>query len=270
MGRADEDRLASRDVHPRGAGGSHGIADVVAMASMDGCDRAASRARDRCHSATNALVSALLRNEGFAVDQLDGGAGAVASTAATAPELIVLELDLPGLDGLEVCRRVRPISDAYIVVLSSRAGETDKVAAFEAGADDYVVKPFLVPELVARVRAMRRRPRISMVRPSADVRTFDGLRIDLHARAVSVDGAPVRLTSIEFELLAALSIAPGVVFTRSFLIERVWGRSVRSDDHRVDVHIASLRRKLGDDAMRPRFIVAVRGVGYRMAADCSE
>jgi DNA-binding response OmpR family regulator len=170
---------------------------------------------------------------------------------------------LPGIDGIEACRRIRTFSDAYIVRLTAKAEEADKITGLATGADDYLTKPFSPGELVARVRAMLRRPRREAA--AADTaRRFGALVLDSRAREVQVDGEPVELTRIEFDLLDTLSAEPRIAFSRGQLLERVWGPSWFGDDHVVDVHIANLRRKLGDDPAEPRYLRTVRGVGYRM------
>jgi len=170
---------------------------------------------------------------------------------------------LPGVDGIEACRRIRAFSDAYIVMLTAKAEEVDKIVGLSVGADDYVTKPFSPRELVARIRAMLRRPR-QAADVGEPVRRFGDLTVDPAAREVLLDGRPVELTRLEFDLLDALSGSPRLVLTRSQLLERVWGPSWFGDDHVVDVHIANLRQKLGDDPRSPRYIRTVRGVGYRM------
>ncbi|MHB8470886.1 MAG: winged helix-turn-helix domain-containing protein, partial [Gaiellaceae bacterium] len=180
------------------------------------------------------------------------------------PTVIVLDLMLPGLDGIEACRRIRQFSDAYIVMLTARADESDKLVGLSTGADDYVTKPFSPLELVARVRAMLRRPRAGAT--TAAPRRFGELEIDSTAREVRVAGEPVELTKLEFDLLDVLSAEPRVAFSRGHLLERVWGPDWFGDDHVVDVHLANLRRKLGDDASAQRYVRTVRGVGYRIGA----
>jgi DNA-binding response OmpR family regulator len=186
----------------------------------------------------------------------------VDAARASAPDVIVLDVMLPGLDGIEVCRRIRTFSDAYVLMLTARGEEIDRIVGLTVGADDYLVKPFSPRELVARVRALLRRPR-----GAADVRSTTpvGFEIDESRRVVRIDGAPVALTSLEFDLLAVLARDPGIVIGRQALLDRVWGPEFVADDHLVDVHIANLRRKLGDDPARPRFIETVRGVGYRLS-----
>jgi DNA-binding response OmpR family regulator len=209
------------------------------------------------------IVSTYLEREGFEVLAAGDGEQAVEIAREHAPDLIVLDLMLPGIDGIEACRQIRAFSDAYIVMLTAKAEETDKIIGLSTGADDYLTKPFSPGELVARVRAMLRRPR-SVEAPGNSVRTFGDLAIDPAAREVMLAGGQVELTRLEFELLDALSSEPRVAFSRAQLVERVWGSDWFGDDHLVDVHIANLRRKLGDDPSAPRYVRTVRGVGYRM------
>ena len=208
------------------------------------------------------LVRGYLEREGFEVEAATDGLAAVDAARASAPDVIVLDVMLPGLDGIEVCRRIRAFSDAYVLMLTARGEEIDRIVGLTVGADDYLVKPFSPRELVARVRALLRRPR-----GAADVRSTTpvGFEIDESRRVVRIDGAPVALTSLEFDLLAVLARDPGIVIGRQALLDRVWGPEFVADDHLVDVHIANLRRKLGDDPARPRFIETVRGVGYRLS-----
>lgn len=209
------------------------------------------------------LVTSYLEREGFAVATAADGARAVELARKLDPEVIVLDLMLPGMDGVEACRQIRTFSDAYIVMLTARAEELDKLVGLSIGADDYVTKPFSPRELVARIRAMLRRPRESSPGAAAK-RHFGTLTIDPAAREVLKNGAPVELTRLEFELLDALSESPHLVLTRRQLLERVWGPGWFGDEHVVDVHIANLRRKLGEDGTEARSIRTVRGVGYRM------
>jgi DNA-binding response OmpR family regulator len=178
--------------------------------------------------------------------------------------VIVLDLMLPGIDGVEVCRRVRAFSDAYIIMLTAKSDEVDKLVGLSVGADDYLTKPFSPRELVARIRAMLRRPRAEEHDPERVVRTFGDLQIDASAHEVRVAGRAIELTRTEFDLLDALSAHPRMAFSRHQLLERVWHGEWYGDDHVIDVHIGNLRRKLGDDAAQPRYIRTVRGVGFRM------
>ena len=178
---------------------------------------------------------------------------------------------LPGLDGVEVCRQLRAFSDAYVLMLTARGEEIDRIMGLTVGADDYLVKPFSPREVVARVKALLRRPR----RGTGTGRTGaagsslagaapPGLEIDEGRRIVRVDGSPADLTALEFNLLAALAREPGIVVGRQAILDALWGPEFAGDDHLVDVHIANLRRKLGDDPARPRFVETIRGVGYRL------
>ena len=210
------------------------------------------------------IVQAYLEREGFEVASAADGERAVELARQLEPDVIVLDLMLPGIDGIEACRRIRGFSDAYIVMLTARSEEVDKIVGLSTGADDYLTKPFSPGELVARIRAMLRRPR--NLGQSGAIRQFGALEIDAAGREVRLGGELVELTKIEFELLDALSAEPRLAFTRRRLLERVWGEHWFGDEHVVDVHIANLRSKLGDDGRNPRFIRTVRGVGYRMGS----
>ena len=214
------------------------------------------------------LVSALLIQQGFQVDQAADGEAAVQAAEQTRPDLIVLDIGLPDIDGVEVCRRVRSFSDAHVLMLTAQDTELDKVVGFEAGADDYVTKPFSVAELVGRVKAVLRRvTRTPQSRPAPSAtRRFGALTVDAPAREAKLDGEVLDLTRIEFDLLDTLTAEPRVAFSRAQLLERVWGENWFGDDHLVDVHISNLRRKLADDPRSPDFVCTVRGVGYRMGA----
>ena len=212
------------------------------------------------------LVRGYLQHEGFEVVVATDGPSAVESARAIEPDLIILDLMLPGFDGLEVCRRVRQFSDAYVLMLTARAEEIDRIIGLEVGADDYLAKPFSPRELVARVKAMLRRPRSATAVASdapAPV-SFGDLTIDEARHEVTMRGIPVALTPREFALLLNLARQPGRVFTRAQLLERVWGAEYY-DDHVVDVHVANLRHKLGDDAAQSALVQTVRGVGYRFS-----
>jgi DNA-binding response OmpR family regulator len=195
------------------------------------------------------VVAGYLQREGFRVDLAYDGPDAVEQARAHRPDLIVLDVMLPGFDGIEVCRQLRTFTDAYIIMLTARDEEVDKVIGLSVGADDYLVKPFSPRELIARVRAMLRRPRAdsSTEQPSAAV-------------------VPLDLTRTEFDLLATLAARPRAAFTRRQLLDAVWGAGWYGDEHVVDVHVAHLRAKLGDDAAEPTYIRTVRGVGYGLGA----
>lgn len=213
-----------------------------------------------------ALVGSYLERDGFEVTLSYDGARAVRVAREVDPDVIVLDLGLPGLDGVEVCRQVRTFSDAYIVMLTARSDEVDTVVGLSVGADDYMTKPFSPRELSARVQAMLRRPRPIGQRGEASdsSRRFGPLVIDPVGREVWLEGDSVALTRTEFDLLATLSARPQMAFSRRQLIEDVWGPAWVGDEHLVDVHIGHLRHKLGDDAAEGRFVRTVRGVGYRM------
>lgn len=208
------------------------------------------------------VVGGYLAREGFDVVTAADGEAAVAAAREHGPDVIVLDLMLPGIDGVEVCRRIRAFSDAYIIMLTAKSDEVDKVIGLSVGADDYLTKPFSPRELVARVRAMLRRPRTAT--PQLELRRFGDLEVDPAGREVRVGGHPVELTRTEFDLLETLSAQPRMAFSRRQLLEHVWGGDWYGDDHVIDVHIGNLRHKLGDDATAPRYIRTVRSVGYRM------
>jgi DNA-binding response OmpR family regulator len=176
----------------------------------------------------------------------------------------VLDLDLPGGDGVELCRRLRATTDAYVVAVAARLDEDAKLSALAAGADDCVTKPFSQRELVARIRAMLRRPRAPAAASHGGARQVGRVSVDVAAREVRVDDRAVELTRIEFDLIEALSERPRVALSRRQLLERVWGPNWFGDDHVVDVHVSKLRRKLGDDGRSPWLVRTVRGVGYRL------
>jgi DNA-binding response OmpR family regulator len=211
------------------------------------------------------VVGSYLAREGFDVTVAHTGPDGVDKAREFSPVLIVLDIMLPGFDGIEVCRQVRQFSDAYIIMLTAKEDEMDKVLGLSMGADDYLVKPFSPRELIARVRAMLRRPRAAF-QATTDPYVAGSLVVDPEDRTVSVDGASVELTRTEFDLLATLMARRTSVLTRRQLIEAVWGETWYGDDHVVDVHIAHVREKIGDPAGEPRFIRTVRGVGYAMVS----
>ncbi len=210
-----------------------------------------------------AIIADYLGREGYAVYRVADGRSAMDVARDWHPEVVILDLMLPGLEGVEVCRQLRTFSDAYVIMLTARTEEVDKLIGLSVGADDYVTKPFSPRELVARVKVMLRRPRISrpehVTNPTLRVGT---LTVDLDAREVTVAGRVVELTRIEFDLLRVMAAAPRTAFRRRQLIDAVWGADWFGDDHIVDVHVAQLRRKLGDDASNARFVRTVRGIGY--------
>jgi DNA-binding response OmpR family regulator len=218
------------------------------------------------------LVADYLTRDAFEVTVVGDGMSAVTAARSVDPDVVVLDLGLPGLDGIEVCRQLRTFSDCYVLMLTARSDEADKLVGLSVGADDYLTKPFSPRELVARVHVLLRRPRAAAVPAGAaaagDVvappRRFGTLSVDVAGREVDLDGQPVPLTRTEFDILVALSEHPRQVLSRAALIRAVWGDAWFGDEHLVDVHVGHLRRKLGDEAARPRFVRTVRGVGYRM------
>ncbi len=220
------------------------------------------------------VVASYLRREHFEVTVRHTGAEALAVAREVDPDVVLLDLGLPGIDGFEVCRQLRTFSDAYVVMLTARDTEMDTIVGLTVGADDYITKPFSPRELVARIRAMLRRPRTpvpatAQLGTGTDIppaRHFGPLSVDLASRQVFLEREPIPLTRTEFDILAALSSRPGVVWSRRQLIDAVWGEPWVGNDHLVDVHVGHLRRKLGDDPADPRFVFTVRGVGYRMGA----
>jgi DNA-binding response OmpR family regulator len=206
------------------------------------------------------LSSALLKTEGFATTIAKEGERAVIMAREHKPELVLLDVTLPGIDGIEVCRRIREFSDCYIVMVTSRDDEFDRVLGLSVGADDYVTKPFSARELSARIKAMRRRPRLP---EQPDLRHFGDLTVDPGAREVRLHGNLIELTKIEFDILDLLSANPRRTYERGQLMKNVWGGDWHGDDHVIDVHMGNLRKKLGESAGEQRFIRTVRGVGYR-------
>ncbi len=206
------------------------------------------------------LVSAYLKPEGFEVyTAADGNAGLKAARAFK-PDLVILDLMLPGMDGIELLTRLRRESDVYVIMLTARTDETDKIVGLSVGADDYITKPFSPRELVARVKAALRRIKTGATSSEErSVLSFKHVRIDMGAHAVTVDDVPVELTSIEFDLLRALAENRGRVLSREQLLEKIWGAEYFGEMRVVDVHLGHVRQKLGDEA----FIATVRGVGYR-------
>ncbi|HEV7483144.1 MAG TPA: response regulator transcription factor [Solirubrobacterales bacterium] len=207
------------------------------------------------------LVRAYLRREGFDVVWARSGEQALEELTRHPVRLVVLDIGLPGIDGFEVCRRLRSRTGVPILILSARDDEVDRVAGLEAGADDYVVKPFSPRELVARVKAILRRAG-SGGAVGADTLAVGAVQLDRSARSVAVSGRPVELTSREFDLLAALLAHPGIVLSRDRLLELAWQGEFAGGTRTVDVHVAQLRAKLG----HPGFVQTVRGAGYKVSA----
>jgi two-component system alkaline phosphatase synthesis response regulator PhoP len=210
------------------------------------------------------LVASYLTAEGFAVHRAFDGPSALATARSTRPDLVILDVMLPGLDGLEVCRRLHQETAVYVLMLTARTEEVDKVIGLSVGADDYLTKPFSPRELVARVKAILRRNRTAPERANErPVLSFDGLSIDPERREVTRGTAQIDLTAREFDLLYALASYPGRVFTREELLKRVWGPDFAGIDRVVDVHVGTLRRKLEDDQAEAPIVQTVRGVGYK-------
>ena len=215
------------------------------------------------------LIASYLRADGFSVHTAQDGPAALAQARAVRPDLIVLDVMLPGMDGMEVCRRIQQEFDVYILMLTARAEEIDKIVGLSVGADDYLTKPFSPRELVMRVKAILRRSRALGPRNAAQHLSerpalhFDELQIDPDTREVWHDSTQIELTPREFDLLYALAEQPGRVFNRDQLLERVWGHDFAGIDRVVDVHIGLLRRKFEDDPANPTVIQTVRGVGYK-------
>jgi two-component system response regulator MtrA len=205
------------------------------------------------------MLGIVLRNEGLDVDHVADGSGALAAFRETRPDVVLLDVMLPGIDGLEVCRRIRAESGVPIVMLTARTDTIDVVVGLESGADDYVVKPFKPQELIARVRARLRRDNDA----EPERLTIGDLVIDVAGHSVKRDGESLSLTPLEFDLLVALARKPWQVFTREVLLEQVWGYRHAGDTRLVNVHVQRLRSKIEKDPERPEIVVTVRGVGYR-------
>jgi two-component system KDP operon response regulator KdpE len=202
-----------------------------------------------------------LEAHGFDVETAGTGGEAVVAIADGASDAVLLDLGLPDIDGGEVIRRIRSFSDLPVIVITVRDQQADKVAALDAGADDYVTKPFGMEEVLARVRATLRRSTGGP--PDPPVQRFDDVEIDLARKLVTRDGEPVHLTPIEYRLLEALVTNPGKLLTHAWLLQRVWGRGYGTESHYLRVYVRALRRKLGDAAAAPRLILTEPGVGYR-------
>ena len=206
------------------------------------------------------LLRTYLEAEGMVVLTAGTGEEAVRLAGEQRPDVVLLDLGLPDLSGLDVLGRIRANSSVYVIVVTARAEEVDKIVSLSLGADDYIVKPFSPREVVARVHAMMRRPRGSDEAPDETLR-FPGLTLDPAAREIMLDGEPVTLSALDFDLLLALARKPGRVFSRAQLLEQVWGYAFYGDERVVDVHIRTIRAALGDDGTV--VIGTVRGVGYR-------
>jgi DNA-binding response OmpR family regulator len=213
--------------------------------------------------AVQKLLTYPLEHEGFRVLQARDGEEALERFAGERVDLVVLDLMLPKLDGLEVCRRLRAASTVPIIMLTARDDELDKVVGLELGADDYITKPFSIREFRSRVRALLRRAALGAQADGGDVIRANGLTIDLARRTVEAHGARVDLTYVEFELLRIMAGKPGRVFSRQALLEALWGDYAYREPRTIDVHVRHLREKLEQDPREPELIQTVRGVGYR-------
>ena len=209
------------------------------------------------------LARDYLEHSGYRVVTAGDGEAALDTVRQSRPDLVVLDLNLPGIDGLEVCRRIRSDSDVPIIMLTARVEETDRLIGLEIGADDYITKPFSPRELVARTRAVLRRT--GGERRQRDIIRVDELEIDLAGHRVSRAGEPVHLTPIEFNILTTLAQQPGQTFSRGQLLDRLHGVTYDSYDRSVDSHVKNLRRKLESDPSEPVYILTVYGVGYRFS-----
>ncbi len=214
--------------------------------------------------AVQKLLTYPLEQEGYRVVQARDGEEALERFGAEQVDLVVLDVMLPKLDGLEVCKRLRSRSLVPIIMLTARDDELDKVLGLELGADDYITKPFSIREFRSRVRALLRRAGAqASVGDGDEVISSNGIRIDVGRRRVEIQGEAVQLTYVEFELLRTLAARPGRVFTRQMLLEALWGDSAFREPRTIDVHVRHLREKLESDPAAPEFILTVRGVGYR-------
>ena len=211
-----------------------------------------------------AIVRGFLEREGMLVAEAADGPSAVEQVRAFVPDVVVLDIMLPGFDGLEVLLRIRAFADPLVIFLTARTEEVDRIVGLKVGGDDYLTKPFSPGELAARVQALLRRRRPAPEPEREGVIRVAGLLVDPARHEVAVGGAPVELTMLEFAILETLGRDPGVVLTRQRLLDAAWGQDFVGDEHVLEVHVGNLRRKLGDDPAEPRFIETVRGVGYRL------
>ncbi|MEM9465833.1 MAG: response regulator transcription factor [Actinomycetota bacterium] len=207
-------------------------------------------------------VRLALEDEGWTVEEAESGEDALNAFTAQAADVVLIDIMLPGIDGFDVCRSIRRVSDVPIVMVTARADTHDVVAGLEAGADDYLTKPFAPKELSARIRALLRRSRTA--EPGTPQMIFGDLEIIPEEGVVRLHGDEVHLTKTEFRLLVELATNPGRVLSREVLLERVWGYGYFGDGRLVDVHVRRLRTKIEPDAANPRYVVTVRGLGYKL------
>ena len=207
------------------------------------------------------LLRRLLTTEGYAVDEAPDGLTALGKVASHPPDLLLLDVMMPDLDGLEVLEGLRRTSDVPVILLTAKGGEADRVLGFRFGADDYVVKPFSSAELIGRIAAVLRRT--GATRPGPTILTFDGLQVDLTRHAVTVRGTDVELPARQYEVLVFLASSPGQAFSREDLLEALWPATAERNPATVTEHVGRLRRHIEEDPDRPRWVRTVRGVGYR-------
>jgi two-component system response regulator RegX3 len=210
------------------------------------------------------VVTYALRNEGLEVEAVPDGETALEQARSGSFDVVILDVMMPGISGIDVCRTLRSESSVPIVMLTAKDAEVERVLGLELGADDYVTKPFSMAELVSRIRALLRRRDLDRAEGGAALRQVGGLRLDLGRHQASVDGRPVQLTLSEFKVLALLAERPEQVFTRRQVMQHLWQSDYVGDEHACDVHISNLRRKIEVDAGRPRRLLTVRGVGYKL------
>ena len=264
MSRAAGDRDASKASPLREAFPFHEKHSTVMWAAGD--DPAAMHAKILVaddEAGIRRLLRGYLEKAGFRVTEARNGKESLERYRAEKPDLLILDLMMPEMDGLDVFRAVRQESPVPIIMLSARAEETDRLVGLELGADDYVVKPFSPREVVARVRAVLRRS-TQADRPARALLQAGPIRLDMAKRTVTVDGEAKALTTAQFDILAALMLEPGRVFTRLQLLQRIQGSAFEGYERTIDVHIKNIRRALGDSSVKPRLIGTVRGVGYRL------
>ena len=212
---------------------------------------------------TASLVAAYLEREGFSTVLAHDGRQCLSLFQESKPVFVILDIMLPGMDGWEICRALRKISNVPILMLTAREEEIDRVTGLAMGADDYVVKPFSLRELVERVKAILRRTGTVSTQPSGEILSFDGLELDSIQHTVTLNGRPLTLTSFEYKLLQALMNAPGKAFSREELLDLCYQDGVEVIDRVIDVHIGKLRQKIEQDPSRPHYILTIRGYGYR-------
>ncbi len=209
------------------------------------------------------LVTSYLEREGFEIFTARDGLEGLKLSKEVNPDIIVLDIMLPGMDGIEVLTQIRKESNVYVIMLTAKTEETDKIIGLSVGADDYVTKPFSPRELTARIKAALRRLKLSGMEIEKDILSYSTIKINLGSRKIWVKEEVIELTAMEFDLLRALAVHPGLVLSREQLLEKVWGHDYFGELRVVDVHIGHIRQKLGDD----RYISTVRGVGYRFEDD---